>query len=421
MWLAAKISDTRQPRAAPSQPLPPLLLLLLRPTHPSACPTRPCTPSTMSAASESPVLVVSTLAAAADGSYQRIVEQQSARDRKVEMYMADRITDGGACPLGHTPSPITPCLPFVYATDTKIFPTGAELRPASFDEAILVMPLAQAVDAKATSLITAVFTALSHGSQLSVVHAGETAWDETLAKRVRGELLLAGLTDVSIISDAVQGKKSAALPSAAPAAPLTLPRRISANGADRSVSLSRPKGAKKLLWATTATTPTGTVDPESLLTEEDRINPSRVRGADCAPLQPGFSLAGTKRRKRACKGCTCGLRELEEAEDAQAQLKGVTDSVVMLDEGEQDLPTPAQPKQPQPGTTVRREIVETVTGVDGRQKKVKRIHVETKGATSSCGSCFLGDAFRCSSCPFLGLPAFKAGETVTIPTDMDDI
>lgn len=96
------------------------------------------------------------------------------------------------------------------------------------------------------------------------------------------------------------------------------------------------------------------LDSDAVLDEEDLKKP------DPASLRAVCGDAATKRK--ACKNCSCGLAEELEAEKTK----------------------------------------QAPEGVDPGEKK------------SSCGSCYLGDAFRCASCPYRGLPAFKPGEKVIL-------
>jgi len=160
----------------------------------------------------------------------------------------------------------------------------------------------------------------------------------------------------------------------------------------REKPVPRKNSAKEALW-TLVSPSTPSIDAEALLTPADRVRPP---GCD-----PGSS-SSTPRRKKACKGCTCGLAETEKAEEAEQAELSKRLKVVLLDaDGAVE--------------------VDAVNGVDEERERLKKAAESATKATSSCGNCYLGDAFRCSSCPYKGLPAFNPGEKVQIGFGDDDL
>lgn len=92
----------------------------------------------------------------------------------------------------------------------------------------------------------------------------------------------------------------------------------------------------------------------------------------------------TGKRRKACKDCTCGLADRLEAEDKERRETADKNlNVMKLDTGD-----------------------------------LNELDFTVQGKTGSCGSCALGDAFRCDGCPYLGLPAFKPGQEVQILNDV---
>jgi len=188
------------------------------------------------------------------------------------------------------------------------------------------------------------------------------------ALTLHSELILAGFHILSTPSDD-QGILIAQKPAVSPSATVPLKSTV-----PRLVPLRKKAdpAKKKALWALMAPADLNNshvddkIDPESLLTEADKTRPVPT----CEPVD-----SRAPRRKRACKGCTCGLAELEEEERK-------TGKVVLLD-GSQN------------GETMVVSRSEKERLLDAAKKAPK--------ATSSCGNCFLGDAFRCASCPYLGM------------------
>ncbi|CBX91826.1 electron carrier [Plenodomus lingam] len=113
------------------------------------------------------------------------------------------------------------------------------------------------------------------------------------------------------------------------------------------------------------------IDEDDLITEEDMARPV---------LQPPECRPKAGKRRRACKDCTCGMKERLEAEDAAK----------------------------------RAEADKALNSLKLDEDDLAEVDFTVQGKVGSCGNCALGDAFRCDGCPYIGLPAFKPGEEVRL-------
>ena len=99
-------------------------------------------------------------------------------------------------------------------------------------------------------------------------------------------------------------------------------------------------------------------------------------------------------------------------DDAEEEM---IDDNELLDEDDLKKPDPASLKVCA-STGKRKACTNCSCGLadELENEALDKIKQNSQNAKSSCGSCYLGDAFRCASCPYLGMPAFKAGEKVIL-------
>jgi hypothetical protein len=247
--------------------------------------------------------------------------------------------------------------------------TISDLPPSSFDVICIADPVS--VDR------------MDYGNFLRVLKPNGSLWLKQVAvasgsgidasmNRIRSDLTLNGFVHATIqvsplsIDDDLRDKLKSPFDCSRDLAVLTV-LALKPNyevGDSAPIKLSDKTAAVTKAWTLNAA---DMVD-DDIIDSDDVLDADDLKKPDPSTLRVtcGVGNEGPTKRK-ACKNCTCGLAEELEAEDVKAKA--------------------AEPP------------------------------------ASSCGNCYLGDAFRCSSCPYRGMPAFKPGEVVQLPamSMQDDI
>ncbi|KAH9441024.1 hypothetical protein H4Q26_013155 [Puccinia striiformis f. sp. tritici PST-130] len=280
------------------------------------------------------ILLIGSAQSIKDGTYTKLItrfdNQEGPSTSVIEKQLSDRISDG-----------------------------ATTLLPSHFDAIHLVVDCQDLSSSaqSSSSFLNLILPSLKPSGKLTWTTQSDLSVIESALKQS------SGMVDVQIVSG-TDGSQ------------LITATKLASN----SVTINLPKKSNKAsLWSFSTTNNTELIDDMSLLTEEDLKKPeNNITSEDCNP----------KKAKKACKNCTCGLRELElsQEDDLPAHLKN------------SGQPTSTSDQDPS-------KLI--VNGV-------------AKTLTSSCGSCYLGDAFRCSSCPYLGMPAFEPGQPVKLTTEMGD-
>ncbi|XP_077371641.1 anamorsin [Festucalex cinctus] len=92
----------------------------------------------------------------------------------------------------------------------------------------------------------------------------------------------------------------------------------------------------------------------------------------------------------------------------------LVDSDALLDEDDLKKPDPLSLKAPSCGAGAKKKKACKNCTCGLAEELEEKGQQKTNLPKSACGSCYLGDAFRCASCPYMGMPAFKPGEKIVL-------